>query len=220
MGGEQREAASQPADGDEIIRGKSFPDLDKTVAKIKQQAGRCSKRNSKVNCQISPSPEARQCVQSSPELTTVSTHLLMASQQGLVQPFVVKHRLHRAHLQGQSPSLQSLESLSNSNSETAKQQRRSRRNTDEAGGACRRQRISWLLQFVARHQTRKRVDSPASGGSPAVELLRERRQGVAEGLRERVAAVLSMFVSSGSLESLQSLRLPASLIRVMCRLQS
>src|SRR6202046_3968611 len=49
-----------------------------------------SERNSKVNCQSSPSSEARQCVQCSAELTTAVGHLLRASQQCLMQPFVCR----------------------------------------------------------------------------------------------------------------------------------
>ena len=47
-----------------------------------------AERNSKVNCQSSPSSEARQSVQCSAELTTTVKHLSRASQQGLMQPFV------------------------------------------------------------------------------------------------------------------------------------
>src|ERR1700727_3102964 len=47
-----------------------------------------AERNSKVNCQSSPSSEARQSVQCSAELTTAVGHLLRASQQRFMQPFV------------------------------------------------------------------------------------------------------------------------------------
>jgi hypothetical protein len=74
------------------------------------------------------------------------------------------------HLQGRSPSLQSIKSLSNSISEAAKQQRRSRRNSDKAGGACHHQRMSRFPWFVVRQQARrKRVYSLASGESPPVK---------------------------------------------------
>jgi hypothetical protein len=55
-------------------------------------------QNSKVNCQFSPSSEARQGVYGSAVLTMVSRHLFKVSQQGLVQPFVVQHRTHRQRL--------------------------------------------------------------------------------------------------------------------------
>jgi hypothetical protein len=63
-------------------------------------------RNSKVSCQSFPSSEARQGVQYSAKLTTVSEHLLRASQQGLVQPFGVQHRSHRRHCPAWSQLLQ------------------------------------------------------------------------------------------------------------------
>ena len=100
------------------------------------------------------------------------------------------------YLPARSPSLQSLKSLSNSISETAKQQRRSRRNTDEAGGACRHQRMNCCLGSLFDSRRGERESILQLPANPQQSNVERTSSGRCQSLRERVAAVLSMFASS------------------------
>jgi hypothetical protein len=85
-GREQREAPSPPAEGgvrQQLIDSQFGQNQNNVKLAV-------AERNSKVNCQSSPLFEARQCVQCSTELTTAVGHLLRASQQGFLQPFVCR----------------------------------------------------------------------------------------------------------------------------------